>query len=635
MHPSYLPVFFWSLIIFVSFLGYGETLRRALNRTEFHDLGWGLTSAWGMATILAIGGLLMAFHLAITPILTAVVVLGAALGLFYGVSSIIGGKVSRSTFQFPLSDLILYLLAAIAFASSIAWSSQIDPNDDLICYLMLPKKILSTGTLIEPFSFQRAGTFGGQALLQALVMIVGAERNGHVPDRGLAMVMMFGLLVHATRGLRGQQAVVRFLLLFAFWLVPVPRISTHGAINGGMLLVSMLATRELALKAKVKSWICFIPVGLLLAGACCIRPTFTVLAGAIFLALCLKESLNVFKTRPNIARTFSPYAITFVVAFVLLVPFMLVLLSSNGTPMIPPFSGYVSKAYQIYAFNDFWKDMGAVLSFYTTPEMLCILGLLAVTVIFKIHEEIAWIVIASLLAASVIVNRYGAMAYLDQYRFIYPLLVPLALWFICKLLQKTSSEKLFEGTPLKEKMLWPIGATSIALAAFILVNAAQGSRELREQFVSIPEQIKEVKPFFDPNLKKAYEGLQNLVPPDVKILTMVDASYWLDFKRNTIYSINAVGSSSPPPGMPFQKGPHALANYLKGLGIRYVIAVDFNNAVLLYTRKLWAETTRPEWIYPQIWRPRFLDVMDNFDALDKEGTVIARAANARLFDLGP
>jgi hypothetical protein len=66
-----------------------------------------------------------------------------------------------------------------------------------------------------------------------------------------------------------------------------------------------------------------------------------------------------------------------------------------------------------------------------------------------------------------------------------------------------------------------------------------------------------------------------------------------------------------------------------------VIAVDFNNAVLLYTRKLWAETTRPEWIYPQIWRPRFLDVMDNFDALDKEGTVIARAANARLFDLGP
>jgi hypothetical protein len=87
--------------------------------------------------------------------------------------------------------------------------------------------------------------------------------------------------------------------------------------------------------------------------------------------------------------------------------------------------------------------------------------------------------------------------------------------------------------------------------------------------------------------------------------------------------------------MPFNQGPDALANYLKGLGIRYVIAVDFNNAILIYTRRLWTEATRPEWIYPQIWRPRFLDVMNNFDELEKKGTVVAKAANARLFDLGP
>jgi len=28
MHPSYFDVFFWSLLIFVSFLGYGELLLR-------------------------------------------------------------------------------------------------------------------------------------------------------------------------------------------------------------------------------------------------------------------------------------------------------------------------------------------------------------------------------------------------------------------------------------------------------------------------------------------------------------------------------------------------------------------------------------------------------------------------------
>jgi hypothetical protein len=73
---------------------------------------------------------------------------------------------------------------------------------------------------------------------------------------------------------------------------------------------------------------------------------------------------------------------------------------------------------------------------------------------------------------------------------------------------------------------------------------------------------------------------------------------------------------------------------LKGQGIRYVIAVNFDQAVLLYTRKLWTETTRPEWFYPQIWRPRFLDVMNNLDELDKGGAAIAKAGNVRLFDLG-
>jgi hypothetical protein len=30
-----------------------------------------------------------------------------------------------------------------------------------------------------------------------------------------------------------------------------------------------------------------------------------------------------------------------------------------------------------------------------------------------------------------------------------------------------------------------------------------------------------------------------------------------------------------------------------------------------------------------------LDVMNNFDELEKKGTVVAKAANVRLFDLGP
>jgi len=632
MHPGYFPVFFWSLIIFISFFGYGETLRRALRRTEFDDLGWGLTSAWGMAVTLAVGGLLMAFHLAIAPVLTALVVLGGLLGLFYGVSGLLGGKVSRSCFRISLSDLILYLLAAIAFASSIAWRNHIDPNDDLVCYLMLPEKLLCTGTLIEPFSFQRAGTFAGHTLLQALVMIVGGERNGHVPDRGIAVVMMFGLLVHATRGLRGQHAFVRFLLLFAFWLVPVPRISTNGSMTGGILLVGMLETLDRAFKAKSRSWVAYIPAGLLLAGTCSIRPTFTVVAGAVLLALALRDLWNGYRSG-GLAPAISPYVATGMVALVVLIPFMIVLYASNGTPMVPPFSGYVSKAFQTYSFQEPLKNFSGALAFFVAPETLAMLALLAIAVLYPVKRGATAIVWGTLFASCIILHRFSALAFLDLYRYLYPIFVPLAMWMLAALLQKSSAESTENAT--HETILMPIAASTAALMVFMVVNSTQGSKELGEQITGLPNQIEEVKPFFDPNLKIAYNQLQGLVPAGEKILTMVDASYLLDYTRNPMFSINAVGGSSPPPGIPFEKGPDALANYFKGLGIRYIIAVDFNNAVLLYTRKLWNESTRPEWFYSSIWKPRFNDFMDNIDAIAaKDGCLVAKAGNARLIDLG-
>lgn len=77
------PDLLWSLVIFASFWGYGEALRRALKRPEFKALGWGLTAAWGMAVTLAIGGFLMILSLAKAPVLTGVVIAGAAFVIYF------------------------------------------------------------------------------------------------------------------------------------------------------------------------------------------------------------------------------------------------------------------------------------------------------------------------------------------------------------------------------------------------------------------------------------------------------------------------------------------------------------------------------------------------------------------------
>lgn len=628
----YFSILLWSLVIFASFWGYGEALRRALKRPEFDNLGWGLTAAWGMAVTLAIGGFLMMLSLAKAPALTGVVLAGAGLAIFFGsklLSQTLDTKSkkqsAREAWKFHPADILLWGLAALALASAIVWPHQVDPNDDLVCYLMLPEKILATGTLIEPFSFQRAGTFGGQALLQALVMIVGNETNGHTPDRGLAMIMIFGILMSAMQGVTGPAKWIGFFLLLAFWFVPVPRISTNGAMTGGCLLAALVATfsrvKSLGLRKNLAA---FVPVGLLAAAASSIRPTFALVAASTFAGLTIWRILQDRKAKTVV--NILPFLFSGLICVALLVPFMVVLYQSNGAPVIPPFSGFVSEAYQTFDFPETEKNFASLFNFLAGGPTVVILVMLAVAAVLPGESGRGWVLAGMLAASCLIVFRFAAIAYYDQYRYIYPIVVPMLLWYFATGLKIT-----FQQSEGSEKISRRIIAATIAL--FVFVNAQSGIQELGAQFQSLALANEPNRSFLPAQLKSAYKSIQEKVPAGEKILTMVDASYWLDYSRNPMQSINAVGGASPPPGIPFGKGPEALRDYLRGLGFNYVIAVDFNNAVLLYTRRLWTEATRPEWIYPQLWRPRFLDVMDSIDTFDKEGKVIARQGNLRLIQL--
>ena len=641
-------------MIFVSFWGYGEALRRALKRPEFEDLGWGLTAAWGMAATLAIGGFLMMLSLAKAPMLTGVVLIGAAFALYFFTQRLTSatppqpaakkskskkGKTTEERTSPPtqatgagypsvIANILVWGLAALAFASSIAWPHHIDPNDDLVCYLMLPQKILATGTLIEPFSFQRAGTFGGQALLQAMVMIVGNETSGHVPDRGLAMLVIFGILLGVVRGLKMPYALVAFILLFSFWFVPVPRISTNAAMTGGCLLIALLdSLNRLRQSATRSSWRSLIPSALLITGACSIRPTYAVVIACIFMALmaaCLIHNKSWIERWNDIKKLF----IIGIICTGMLIQFMTVLYESNGTPVIPPFSGFVSKAYQTYNHPELSRNVDSLLAFISAPTSLAILFLFLPALLLPGPKNRAWILLGVVMAYLIVILNFGALAYLDIYRYTYPLTVPILFWFLAMALKHAAT------FPYKTNPFLVNGMLIVTLFVFIAVNFTQGKIELVAQAKDLPIQIESERSFLDPRLQDSYQQIQNSIPQGEVILTMVDAGYWLDYKRNPMFSINAVGSSSPPPGIPFGKGPEAFESYLQKLGIKYIIAVDFDNALLLYTRRLWTVATRPEWIYAAIWRPRFLDVMNAIDYYDKQGKVIARSGNLRAIKLG-
>ena len=78
----------------------------------------------------------------------------------------------------------------------------------------------------------------------------------------------------------------------------------------------------------------------------------------------------------------------------------------------------------------------------------------------------------------------------------------------------------------------------------------------------------------------AYKLLQNSIPKGQTVLTRLDKPFLMDFKRNEIYIVDGPGGASLPPGMPFYKGPEALANYLLSKNIRYV-AYSYNSSLMI------------------------------------------------------
>jgi hypothetical protein len=64
---------------------------------------------------------------------------------------------------------------------------------------------------------------------------------------------------------------------------------------------------------------------------------------------------------------------------------------------------------------------------------------------------------------------------------------------------------------------------------------------------------------------------QAAVPAGAKVLVYMAEPAFLDFRRNVIYVADWPGESSLPPGMPVYSGGRAVAAYLRGLGIRYVV----------------------------------------------------------------
>ena len=636
MSPNYSDIFLWAIFLFLSYIGYGAAVVRLLNRAEFNDFGWAAKAAVGMCVSIVLGSALMVFKAA-TPVgLTSVAVMGFGLTSCFFYLELTPTPISTSNKRKgkpPAAKKANYAwlflvipgaFALLTFATSVYWPFQYDPNDDWVAYLTFPEKILQTGTLIEPFSQRRIFSLCGQSVLLAQIMIVAKPESAHLLDRGFGAILLFGLLVEATKQTTPRWQWMRALVVLAAVTVSVPRINTSSTLIGVCLIFAFFLEISRIQNTKDLGWKIWILPALVLAGASSLRFTYAIAcAGAVGLWFILRLIKNFSEDRKFLLQSYFKIGL---LTFVFLAPLMAVSWESSQTPIYPLMAGNLMPDVQFVKTGmGFFEDAQTVLGFFLMPEVATMI--FGMSLIFLLQCQTQRMAGAAAgvgisLAVLIAFNTTGTAATwnMDFYRLVFPILFANFFWILVKCID-FASEKEFCSR---------LSIAFVALLVFVCSQIGSSANEIKIQLGLLKHQNQGFK-FRSASLQSYYQELQDRVPAGEKIFAVVDAPYLLNYSRNPIWNVDNIACASPPPRMPFHQGPLALKEYLSELGIKYLLVVDFERAVFLYNRQVMENHPRPE--FRDFSKKYIVDFFNNIDALANENTV-ASNSNARLVQIG-
>jgi hypothetical protein len=623
MSGSFATTAVWGLIVLSSFTGWGGALAACLFRKRQIDIG--LSTAWGMAFTVVIGGPALLFNLASREVLIAFVVLGCVLALSQlarALPSSIDIAVLTARWKArPGSALLLGVCVGAALLQYVfsVCNLRFNPNDDFVAYFPFARQILEQGTLFDPFSTRRALSFGGHSLLHAIVLAGSASYRLHMLDQGIC-VLIAVLLVIGSRKEAGSTEAGRFelcALLAVLLLLTLPdiRVNTHSEMSGVVLFYGLYRTLIWLVEAHDdRSAVANAAVVALLASAICTLRSNYIAACLPMIALSYAHFVWIGDGMRRQRLREALWATGFVVVF--LVCWMTLSYRSSGTPLFPILQGHFNDSFTILQRPGQWQEQLA--DFVRTvmknrlmptfPLLFLASALLPDRAARRplrslfLGGAIAWVMLVHTIASDVP----------SAERYVYGFLVTGAIAATTGIAFSSDAATGWRATAVR------VGRTMAAAGALgqlVLVGAvAVNTHEAMVRTVMVLARVPIRAPELMP-LAARYRVLQSQVPEGASLLIMVDHPFLFDFKRNDIFNVDTAAAVSPPPGFPYFRGPDAVATYLRGQSIRYLVFVRPEQSISLYRRDHWKGLRNdPE----SIWHPQaafYLDVFDNFENL--------------------
>ena len=553
--------FFWAGLVFTAVAGYGAAFSRA---TGLHRPAWVCAATSGFGIVIFLGGLLNLFHAIFASVLIVVVVLGVLLAVLFlrfdrsAPAEPSGFPVSRIAGRGIMAAFVFILLVRLIASVHTPYYQQFD---DYNFYLAAPVKMIQTHSFAaDPFSERRViSSVGGNQFLNTLVLATQPLEDLQMADRALGL-MLLALLALAL----GDEFALTSLqrALFAFFVIITPQLQFNltfvilpSALFFGLVYVAAhrrLTEEYPALQAAV--------LGATVAAIGSMKSTY-VAHGVVFV-LCI-GLLRVRKR--GLGSGVRLVLIAGCACFIVLLPWMIANHADAGTWFFP----ILGKGFHYSAYSQWLPPTSfafSTLVHKVLPFNLPFLIFFVMEYVWGEKDERTYAAAALTLAAFIASTLVSIATGGESIRrFNYPCILPAILLLYIIFAHRAN---LAPGVR-RLKLLEGFGALfAISIAFYVGLNSET------HEFAMIPRCFKTSLTDYrilPQSMHDEYAAIQNAIPPQSGVLATVNDPFLFNFAKRDILLADIVGSASPKPGWPAHQSGEALAQFLLGHNIRYLI----------------------------------------------------------------
>ena len=635
----------WGLAVLASCAGWGTLVAQRCWPDERVSLS--LRTVWGASAFAFVGGICAMVSGLSGTVMTLWLVAGV--GLLARSWVLERGKIGREArarwramrLNLPLTAVALFLGAAVVM-HYLGGASDItsNPYDDDITYYPFAKQLLQRGTLIDPFSFRRMSTLGGQALFHAQLLIRVLPLHLNVFDRSMCFVLSVGLI--ASQRVGGRKAPIMARLLSVMFLVVLPNTSINSAsyYSGLAFFLAFFQTLErlptttfLAPRPAVQK---LLPLALTGAALCTLRQNYQAAVGLVL--VCSYGLAALKKPVRRAAIVEGVVCVALIGLFVL--PWLVLLYRSSDTFLFPLMRG--TFRHGVHVQSQHMTPMGFVRFFaeiWLQPDPIYSLPLFMLVGLCireqSVRRPLAAQWLGGFVSILILVQAFSLSDWgnLARYDYGFATASVLLTWQTVATHYATRSR-----SASSKGSVW---ALTVALLVFGLCaplihpeNRTRTKKMIAARLRDTDEMLRRSVPAqVDPPIGLTYRRLQSATPAGARMLIMLDEPYFLDYARNEIWNLDMPGTASPQPGIPCFQGPEVVAEYLHAQGIRHVAFVLPDRSTFLYRREIWFDHLYdPDEIW-RVYAPYMVDVMDNLLALSTTRVHLYEESGMIVLDL--